>query len=172
MCSKTILRLILATPLFAAMPAFAASSDFYAVGAIGRSTLDASGGSIDAVAAAEARGFIFGAPVALALNVPFVPIRKPGKLPFEKIGILDRIAKRLEPDGYLTLGAAETVVGLTDAFKPHNSRRGRPSSRRLIARLLPQPNPPMRRGCGERIGGVASNHWGHAPKHRSSRCPK
>lgn len=49
MCSKTILRLILATPLFAAMPAFAASSDFYAVGAIGRSTLDASGGSIDAV---------------------------------------------------------------------------------------------------------------------------
>lgn len=43
--------------------------------------------SIDAVAAAEARGFIFGAPVALALNVPFVPIRKPGKLPFDKIGI-------------------------------------------------------------------------------------
>ena len=44
-------------------------------------------GSIDAVAAAEARGFIFGAPVALALNVPFIPIRKPGKLPYEKIGI-------------------------------------------------------------------------------------
>lgn len=43
--------------------------------------------SIDAVAAAEARGFIFGAPVALALNVPFVPIRKPGKLPYDKIGI-------------------------------------------------------------------------------------
>ncbi|WP_346296904.1 protein-glutamate O-methyltransferase CheR [Rhodopseudomonas sp. P1] len=41
-----------------------------------------------------------------------------------KVGILERIAKRLEPDGYLTLGAAETVVGLTDAFKPHNSRRG------------------------------------------------
>jgi len=44
-------------------------------------------GRIDAVAAAEARGFIFGAPVALALNVPFVPIRKPGKLPYDKIGI-------------------------------------------------------------------------------------
>ncbi|ACF00347.1 protein-glutamate O-methyltransferase CheR [Rhodopseudomonas palustris] len=41
-----------------------------------------------------------------------------------KVGILERIAKRLEPDGYLTLGAAETVVGLTDAFKPHSSRRG------------------------------------------------
>lgn len=44
-------------------------------------------GPIDAVAAAEARGFIFGAPIALALNVPFIPIRKPGKLPYEKIGI-------------------------------------------------------------------------------------
>lgn len=44
-------------------------------------------GPVEGVAAAEARGFIFGAPVALALNVPFIPIRKPGKLPYEKIGI-------------------------------------------------------------------------------------
>ena len=44
-------------------------------------------GEIHAVAAAEARGFIFGAPVAMLLNVPFVPIRKPGKVPFDKIGI-------------------------------------------------------------------------------------
>lgn len=29
----------------------------------------------------EARGFIFGAPLALALNVGFIPVRKPGKLP-------------------------------------------------------------------------------------------
>lgn len=29
----------------------------------------------------EARGLIFGAPLALALKVPFVPLRKPGKLP-------------------------------------------------------------------------------------------
>lgn len=29
----------------------------------------------------EARGLIFGAPLALALNIPFVPLRKPGKLP-------------------------------------------------------------------------------------------
>ncbi len=36
---------------------------------------------IDAVAAAEARGFIFAAPVALELNAALVPIRKPGKLP-------------------------------------------------------------------------------------------
>ena len=38
---------------------------------------------IDVVAAAEARGFIFAAPVALELNAALVPIRKPGKLPFQ-----------------------------------------------------------------------------------------
>jgi adenine phosphoribosyltransferase len=36
---------------------------------------------IDAVAGLEARGFIFGPIVALALGVGFVPLRKPGKLP-------------------------------------------------------------------------------------------
>src|SRR5690606_17478042 len=38
---------------------------------------------ITAVAAAEARGFIFAAPLALELNAAFVPVRKPGKLPFD-----------------------------------------------------------------------------------------
>ena len=37
---------------------------------------------IDAIAAAEARGFLFAAPLALALRVPLVPLRKPGKLPY------------------------------------------------------------------------------------------
>jgi chemotaxis protein methyltransferase CheR len=41
-----------------------------------------------------------------------------------KIGVLNRIAKSLAPDGYLVLGAAETVVGLTDAFKPVADKRG------------------------------------------------
>ena len=38
---------------------------------------------IDVVAAAEARGFLFGLPLAMELGVGFVPIRKPGKLPYE-----------------------------------------------------------------------------------------
>ena len=38
---------------------------------------------IDVVAAPDARGFIFGVPVAMALNCGFVPIRKAGKLPYE-----------------------------------------------------------------------------------------
>jgi adenine phosphoribosyltransferase len=35
----------------------------------------------DALVAVEARGFLFGAPLALTLGLPLVPVRKPGKLP-------------------------------------------------------------------------------------------
>jgi adenine phosphoribosyltransferase len=41
------------------------------------------GEKIDALVAAEARGFIFAAPLALALGAAFIPVRKPGKLPYE-----------------------------------------------------------------------------------------
>jgi chemotaxis protein methyltransferase CheR len=41
-----------------------------------------------------------------------------------KVGIFDRLAKMLEPDGVLALGAAESVVGISDAFKPYPDRRG------------------------------------------------
>jgi adenine phosphoribosyltransferase len=41
------------------------------------------GAGIHVVAAAEARGFLFAAPLALELGVGFVPVRKPGKLPFD-----------------------------------------------------------------------------------------
>jgi len=42
---------------------------------------------INLIAAAEARGFIFGAPLALHLGVGFIPIRKPGKLPYATIAL-------------------------------------------------------------------------------------
>jgi len=41
-----------------------------------------------------------------------------------KTSVLNRIARSMRPDGYLLLGAAETVVGLTDAFKPLPQYRG------------------------------------------------
>ena len=44
------------------------------------------GEGITHVAGIESRGFIFGAPVAVELGAGFIPIRKPGKLPFERAG--------------------------------------------------------------------------------------
>jgi chemotaxis protein methyltransferase CheR len=59
-----------------------------------------------------------------------------------KVGVLDRIARVIEPDGYLVLGAAETVVGISDGFKPVPDRRGlyapNPASRPLAAAAQPR----------------------------------
>jgi adenine phosphoribosyltransferase len=57
-----------------------------------RETIDAlkehyAGQDIDLVAGIEARGYFFAPAVALALNAGFIPIRKPGKLPWQKRGI-------------------------------------------------------------------------------------
>lgn len=41
--------------------------------------------NIDLIVGPEARGFIFGVPVAYSLGVGFIPVRKPGKLPGETI---------------------------------------------------------------------------------------
>jgi len=40
---------------------------------------------VDAIVGAEARGFMFGGALAYALGLPFVPVRKPGKLPAETL---------------------------------------------------------------------------------------
>jgi chemotaxis protein methyltransferase CheR len=49
-----------------------------------------------------------------------------------KVGVLDRIYRQLAPDGFLLMGAAETVVGLTDIFVPLAEKRG------LYVRAEPQ----------------------------------
>jgi adenine phosphoribosyltransferase len=67
------------TPLLSSPVAFRATIDQLAEALAGR--------SIDAIAAAEARGFIFGAPLALRLGTGFVPIRKPGKLPYATLSL-------------------------------------------------------------------------------------
>ena len=65
------------TPLLAAPAAFrraiAMLADYYR------------GKSVDYIAAAEARGFMFAAPLALELDVGLIPIRKPGKLPCKTV---------------------------------------------------------------------------------------
>jgi adenine phosphoribosyltransferase len=62
------------TPLLAEPRAFRSAIDLLAEHYRGR--------PIDSVAAAEARGFLFAAPLALALEKPLIPLRKPGKLPY------------------------------------------------------------------------------------------
>ena len=42
-------------------------------------------GPFDTIAAPEARGFIFAAPLAVELGVGLIPIRKPGKLPYKTV---------------------------------------------------------------------------------------
>lgn len=88
---------------------------------------------VDCVVGIESRGFILGAPVAVALGVPFVPARKPGKLPAEKrrveyaleygVDALEVHADALQPgmrvavvdDLLATGGTAEAACRLVEA---------------------------------------------------------
>ncbi len=58
-----------------------------------------------------------------------------------KVAVLDRLTRVMESDSYLVLGAAETVVGLTESFKPVADKRG-----------LYAPNP-----AGKPVAGVLLN---------------
>ncbi|MCB0764851.1 MAG: adenine phosphoribosyltransferase, partial [Flavobacteriales bacterium] len=40
---------------------------------------------IDAIAGIESRGFLFGMPLAIAMGVPFITVRKKGKLPWRTV---------------------------------------------------------------------------------------
>jgi len=76
----------------------------------------AKAGGAQKIAGMEARGFIFGAAVAVTLGLGFVPVRKPGKLPVETIGIdydLEYGTDRLEidPDA---IGQGERVAIIDD----------------------------------------------------------
>ena len=62
---------------------------------------------IDAISAAEARGFLFAAPLAYLMKKPLVPLRKPGKLPYR--------THKLQYD--LEYGQAELHVHI-DGFTP------------------------------------------------------
>ena len=68
----------------------------------------------EAIAGMEARGFIFGAAVAVELELGFIPVRKPGKLPIETIGIdyaLEYGTDRLEIDpGAIPHGQTVVIV--------------------------------------------------------------
>lgn len=92
------------------------------------------GERVDAVAAIESRGFIFGAALATALGAGFVPIRKPGKLPAQTVGVdyaLEYGKDRLEihADAF---GAGARVVLVDDVLATGGTLL---AARELIAAL-------------------------------------
>lgn len=79
----------------------------------------------EAIAGMEARGFIFGAAVAIELGLGFVPVRKPGKLPVATIGIdyaLEYGTDRLEIDP-LAIAQGQRVVLVDDLIATGGTAR-------------------------------------------------
>lgn len=87
------------TPLLADPAAFSSAVDAIVV-SYGR-------GNIDKVVGIEARGFIVAAPVAYHFGAGFVPLRKPGKLPYDTVA-----------QGYELEYGTETLEIHADAFEP------------------------------------------------------
>lgn len=81
---------------------------------VGHLALLAAAAGAQKIAGMEARGFIFGAAVAVQLGLGFVPVRKPGKLPIVTIGIdyaLEYGTDRLEMDpGAVSPGEKVVIV--------------------------------------------------------------
>lgn len=74
---------------------------------------EAQAAGAEAIAGMEARGFIFGAAVAIELGLGFVPVRKPGKLPVPTIGVdyaLEYGTDRLEIDPAAILPGQRVVL--------------------------------------------------------------
>ena len=99
-------------------------------------------GPLDLIAAVEARGFLFAAPLALLLQKPLVPLRKPGKLPYRTHSLQYE----------LEYGSAELQMHI-DAITPH--------ARALLVDDLLATGGTMRAGCeliqkaGGRVAGCA-----------------
>lgn len=87
------------TPLLGDAAAFRAVLDALCV--------DARERGADAIVGIESRGFLFGAPLADRLGLPFVPVRKPGKLP----------AARMSVDYSLEYGESRLDIH-SDALRP------------------------------------------------------
>jgi adenine phosphoribosyltransferase len=68
---------------------------------------DAKAKGAEAIVGIESRGFIFGVPVAMALDLPFVMARKLGKLPYDKIS-----------EEYALEYGTNTIEMHVDALKP------------------------------------------------------
>lgn len=105
------------TPLLSHSEAFRATIDELAEACEGR--------RIDLIAAAEARGFIFAAPLAIRLGTGFVPIRKPGKLPYQTVALeyaLEYGSDRLEMHRD-ALGAGRNVLLLDDVLATGGTMR-------------------------------------------------
>jgi adenine phosphoribosyltransferase len=95
--------------------------------------------TVDAIAAAEARGFLFAAPLALLFNKPLIPLRKPGKLPYRTYS--------LKYD--LEYGSAELQVHIDGVA---------PQARVLLVDDLLATGGTMKAGCQliEKAGGIVA----------------
>lgn len=93
---------------------------------VGHLALLAAAAGARKIAGMEARGFIFGAAVAVQLGLGFVPVRKPGKLPIVTIGIdyaLEYGTDRLEMDPG-AVGPGEKVVIVDDLIATGGTAEG------------------------------------------------